>query len=649
MLRIRRTKSAFGMWVRLAFAFSLLAAVKYVPDRVQGFVLPALPVVRLWFDIDAQYRLHLGDVPYDLLRSVDAALPPDATVLLITSGRDVRHLEYTTFHRALYFLAPRPVWWVSPAPSDGTWEARWWISAPLSADSIRRVAQNKLASYVLAYDLGLDLPIGQKVAEWPNGYLLQLDEQAAPLRSQAPSPIAADAAWPIRLLGALAVIFALGGLALTWIARWGYRVDGVEAGALAWMLGAGLVSIGMLWLDAIGVSLDGQIVALALIAAVGLATSRRVWLARIKRARAVLPRWRSLRPDAVSILLIGFLVLEVSLLAVMAVGRPFGGWDSWSSWGMRARTIFIQRTITPAVYADPSRASTLPQYPLSEPLIAAWVYGWLDAPDDRLVGAVKILSYLSLAGVCYAAIRRRGASRRFALSAAVVVASMPHITLLGDFGFVDLPLAVLVAIAASYLIQWLEGGPPGAWIIGVLAAGLMPWMKREGLVLAAVLGLSLLVVGRGSRRAWLGVGGVALAAILFYGPWGALIASTGGARGDFLSVSLETLRSNLSRLPTLARLVGSELLGPNWSYIWPLAGASAIVLMIKRPASRERASSVFVTVAVVYLIVMGSSYLFSSFVPYAQHILSSFYRLVAQVAPLPVLWMSFQAIEEATL
>ena len=40
------------------------------------------------------------------MRAADAVLPGQATVLLVTSGQNVRHLEYPTFHRALYLLAP---------------------------------------------------------------------------------------------------------------------------------------------------------------------------------------------------------------------------------------------------------------------------------------------------------------------------------------------------------------------------------------------------------------------------------------------------------------------------------------------------------------------------------------------------------------
>ena len=101
-----------------ALVVILLAGVAQLPHQWRMFVQPALPIVRLWADADAQHRLQYADVSYDLLRAVEAAVPADATVLLVTSGDDVRGHEYRTFHRALYVLAPRPVWWRSSRGPD---------------------------------------------------------------------------------------------------------------------------------------------------------------------------------------------------------------------------------------------------------------------------------------------------------------------------------------------------------------------------------------------------------------------------------------------------------------------------------------------------------------------------------------------------
>jgi hypothetical protein len=41
---------------------------------------------------------------------------------------------------------------------------------------------------------------------------------------------------------------------------------------------------------------------------------------------------------------------------------------------------------------------------------------------------------------------------------------------------------------------------------------------------------------------------------------------------------------------------------------------------------------------------MGASYVFSDFVPYPQHVISSFHRIAAHVVSLPVLWMAGRAV-----
>jgi hypothetical protein len=692
---------------------ALLTAATKVPDQLT-FIRARLPIIRLWFDPTAQQRLQLGAVPYDMLRAADATLPRDAAVLLLTSGRDIRHLEYTTFHRALYFLAPRPVWWLAPAPSDGTWEARWWISAPLTPETISAVAAEKGVSYVLAYDLSQPLSLGHTIANLGAGELRQLDTRAAGSRgdsSLAGQPARAAYAgptWPIRLALALAIILSLGYAVVAVIARMGYRATGIEAAALAWPLGAGLTSIVMLWLNAVGVGLYGQIAMVTTLAVGGM-----VWSWKFRRAGAGEPEGArvhaSSRPAALprllraalAALLLGFLALQIALVATMAVGQPLNVWDSWSSWGLKARTIFLEESISPAVYADPSRASTLPLYPLLVPLVEAWIYAWLGAPDDRLVGAVSVLFYLALAGICFAAVRRRGATRSYALGVTVVVATIPYVALLAGLVFIDVPLAVFATLAAIYLLDWMDSGARGALVTAALAAGLMPWTKREGLVLLMMLCLAALAVGRSVRqRAWRGVGATLLAAALLAGPWWVFITWNGGTNPDFMPLTVVTLRQNVGRLPIIAQMARTELLSANWSHLWPLAVLCGLIGWIAQvgvyyaavasdqhsrgrredrhsfgslwprgsvgaPATFRRDSpgrvpaegamkrgtaTLLPLMILLYLGAMGLGYMFSGFVPYQEHIESSFFRLIAHVVPILVLWMAYQGIEaDATI
>jgi hypothetical protein len=166
------------------------------------------------------------------------------------------------------------------------------------------------------------------------------------------------------------VIVLLGNLVLSVVGRLGYRAQGIEALALAWVFGSGLASLGMLWLNALGLSLTAQVGALTLVAVIGCTVNLKRWVHNGKRWAVHLQLSR-LKPRPLMILLLGCFVLQLAFIFILVVGQPSMGWDSWSSWGMRARTIFLEGSITRAVYADPSRASTLPYYPLFTPLLQA--------------------------------------------------------------------------------------------------------------------------------------------------------------------------------------------------------------------------------------------------------------------------------------
>ncbi|MFZ2420982.1 MAG: hypothetical protein WA029_07500, partial [Anaerolineae bacterium] len=239
-------------WSCLALTIVLLSGLLQQPAQFELLVRPVLPLLRLWNQPDAQYRALLGDAPYDLLRETDALLPPSARVLLVTPGRDARRLEYTLFHRALYFLAPRSVWWLTPAPADGAWESRWWISAPLTAPAVQAVARDRQATHILVFQPvdspALDLPWGHKLASWDQGYLLSVDTGPPNPLGRPASPTQRSpslAALPL----ALAVIWLLGLGALQPAAWLGYRASDLEMLSLAWALGVGAVSFGMWSLD----------------------------------------------------------------------------------------------------------------------------------------------------------------------------------------------------------------------------------------------------------------------------------------------------------------------------------------------------------------------------------------------------------------
>jgi hypothetical protein len=642
----------FPLTPQLVFALVLLtAACQFISQLT--FLWANGPVIRLWSDVDAQHRLQLKDIPYDLLQTVDSVLPRDASVLLVTPGQNVRRHEYLTFHRALYFLTPRPVWWLTAALSDGTWESRWWISTPLTPESIRAVAREKNTSYVLVCGVADFLPLGRQIVADESGSLFQVDENQSSSLAQPAGPVTLSRTWPLQLALAIGVIFILGWLPLAIARRMGgYRMHGIEVVSLAWALGAGLTSVAMLWFYVVGISASGQIAILTTLAGATLLYNRYqiftsgAWQAKVKFVPSA-PLAIHFLQSPVRIFLLLFLGLQIAFVTLLALGRPLEVWDSWVTWSMKARAIFLEGTISPTIYADPSRAVTNLDYPLHLPLLEAWVYGWLGAPDDRLVGIISILFYLALAGLCFSSLRRRGTEPLLALSATVAIVSLTPVALSASWVFADIPLAVYAGITAIYLVQWLEQKTPAALFIAAIAAGLMPWTKREGIVLLIVLCIATLIVRRRTRHAIWAVVVLLFASAVLSGPWWGFVIWHEIPSAAFLSLTPATLLANLTRLPPIGWQMLLQFVSPQWAFVWPLA---ALFWTLKRRRNSQttsgdngRIADGLLLATVLYVGLMSLSYVFSAFVPYQQHIVSSLPRLLIHVAPWPILWLACQS------
>ena len=650
-------------WSGLALALVLLSGLFNQPAQFRLLVRPVFPLLRFWNQPDAQYRILLGDVPYDLLRDADAALPRDASVLLVTRGRDVRRLEYTFFHRALYFLAPRSVWWLAPAPADGSWESRWWISAPLTAPAVQTVARERQVTHILVFQPpgapALDLSWGRKLASWDQGYLLSVE-------ADPPSPSARPAnrsgthiPYLAALPLALAVIW-LTGFGVMQVAVWlGYRPTGLEMLALAWTLGSGAISLAMWQLDRLGLTLQNQMQALTLLALVIL--TWRGW-ARLRR-RLELPDTQHPggqesppRPPrrlqwthVVAAFLVALLAFQIASVTLAACGGPLRIWDSWVTWGMKSRIIFLDGGVSPAVYADPSRAVTLLDYPLLAPLNQAWLYGWLGAADDRLAGVLSALHYLALLGLCAAALQRRGASRLIVLATVTAIAMLPNLATWTGAVLSDAPLALFATAAGLYLAAWLQGDGAGALWVAALAAGLLPWTKNEGLLLWLALLLALLCIKltrSGDRPAGLTLGALLAAGLVINAPWQLFLRGHPVPNYAFVPVTWAAWQANANRLPTILRLVMSALAGARVSYAWPLAALLLLGRAIwprgQAPGAARRLvwSDLWLLMPAVYIALVSLGFVFSDYQPYWQHVLNSIDRLLTHVTPLVVLWLA---------
>jgi hypothetical protein len=105
----------------------------------------------------------------------------------------------------------------------------------------------------------------------------------------------------------------------------------------------------------------------------------------------------------------------------------------------------------------------------------------------------------------------------------------------------------------------------------------------------------------------------------------------------FLPVGLDTLQQHVGRLPVIAYYVAPRLLNAGWSFVWPVVGATVVFGLARGRCGVP--SSLWPLTAILYLLAMSASYVFSAFVPYQQHVVSSIDRLIGHVTPLVTLWV----------
>lgn len=638
----KRTRGAYPLvrWIPAALlVLILLAGGVQTFSANWNYAVNHFPVLQRFPDGGAQARLQFGTESHEVTWRADAVLPQDATVLLVTPGLDPRHTEYELFHRLLYQLAPRPVWWTNPAPSDGTWEARWWISSPLAPAALQSIAQSKGADAILFYGTAIPSDLGAALELTPHASLVSL---GVPLAVAAPTESASAFDWSWLGLGiGVASILALGYGLVVIAARLGYSAGRIEALALAWALGAGLTTVLMMWLNGLGSSLGAQCVVVA-----GAATAAFLgaWILRrrVNPIRlGVEPTPRVEKHHWIPILLGGIILLELLFLALFAVGQPLELWDGWVNWAMKARIIYRSEGMTANTLFDPSRTVTQLDYPLLVPLVEAWSFRWAGAPDDRLAGIQSVLFFATLLGIGYGVVQQCGASRRWALVVTAVLAALPFLNGQALFAFADVPLAVYATMMGLYLSLWLRTRRAGALGLAAFAAGLMPWTKREGLVLLAAFCTVVLLLYPRERRAWLAVAACVAAAAVLSGGWWLWVARENVHNVAFVSLTSAAVIANLPRLPNIGRLELLSVFRPEWGLIVPL---TALALVLYR-RMLTRTHLFFPLIALVYLGTMSIGYILSDFVPYQQHVVSSIDRVVTHVTPLLVMWLGLLSVE----
>jgi len=428
----------------------------------------------------------------------------------------------------------------------------------------------------------------------------------------------------LALLGAFGTLLIAGYGLLALLVRQKTQFSLTEQIAFSWLLGTGAVSL-LLWL--FGLFLHGVLLP-ALVSIVCLSLGFVGWKQMVPQPL------RRRTPKPFEIFLGIIIVIEIAIVFYLSFVHTLG-WDGLLNWEIKARYAFANGGVIPATYfSDSGRAFSHPEYPLAIPFTELWLYLWLGEADQFWAKTIFPIFYVIGAFLVVALGRRFTKKTWIGLLMAAFLFFVPQITVeVGSAiaGYADFPLSIFYLATIGCLFCAVEPKNDAFFRLYAACLALLPWIKRDGLILwivAAVCGV--FVILRTKRASWhfltLFPGLLIICGWRFY-----LGAMHAPQSTDFLPVNLETFSSHLDRiLPLLSALLAEFRNLPTWSLFWFVVAVGVAYLLgqLRNPGALVLLTALIVPI-VLYLLI----YVFSSWPNYLEHVGLSISRLLLHVAP----------------
>lgn len=418
----------------------------------------------------------------------------------------------------------------------------------------------------------------------------------------------------------------------------------IEALCLAFLLGAGLVSLSLFAFGFLITGLALRLTIAALCLALFLFGWRRKPLklgirsAQIEGDRGPISKHRWL--------LLGAALALTCLAFWFSKLRPLG-WDGLLNWEIKARIAFLNGGVIPLnFYSDPTRLWTHQEYPLLLPFTETWMYLWAGRADQAMTKILFPIFFVAALGLLYAGVSRYGSrpDAKARLWLALALLTTAKVILVGEgamaSGYADFPMGVIYLGAVLLLLEFYEdGGLDVSRLLGLIA-GLLCWLKGEGAILWACL-VSLAAIRIIQRRAWKNLVPIVLPGLTLTIGWRIFLLIANRSVGqDFLPVTPATLRNNLWRAPHIALAALQELSRwRRWGLLWVAAAAVTLFLVFNR--QHKRLLILPVTV-ILPILLYASVYLFSAW-DFLVHMDNSFPRLLSHVSLAATLMVALAA------
>ena len=176
-----------------------------------------------------------------------------------------------------------------------------------------------------------------------------------------------------------------------------------------------------------------------------------------------------------------------------SAAQPFGAWDAWAIWNVRALFLFRAEDNLGEIFSMLKHGH--PDYPLLLPGSLAAQYCLLAGEDLAIPQLTGLLFALGTGALLFFTLWRYSTATA-AAAAVAVLGSTPVFWRWAFDQYADIPLAYLLLAASAALASQLDDDPSRRWppVLTGLCCGLLGWIKNEGLILALLLAAVFAVV-----------------------------------------------------------------------------------------------------------------------------------------------------------
>ncbi len=406
----------------------------------------------------------------------------------------------------------------------------------------------------------------------------------------------------------------------------------VECACVSWLFGTGTVSL-LLWIG--GSFFSGIALRVSVAMACALLGAAGFFIARRKQVHFVLPVPRNMTEW----LLVALIIFELVNMVEFSFENPLG-WDGLIVWEIKARFAFLNDGVLPPMYfTSPSHISSHPEYPLLIPFSELWLYMWMGAPHQFWAKSIFSIFYC-VGTILLAIISARISGRRWIGGLiGVLLFFVPYITSgvgAAVFAYVDFPLSVFYLAAIGYLISFLKTNDFDFFRLYAASATLLPWVKREGVILFLVSGFCAAVVILSRKLSWRSFAFLIPPAMISIS-WHVYLQKMHVlSPHDFVPVTWAAFNAHLDRVLPILRITIFEMTHfVHWSLLWVLVAIALVYLVFRLRDARFLVMAVAIIVPVA---AYGFTYVFSAWPDYFFHMATSFPRLLLQVVP--VAWLA---------